>query len=103
MASLERARRENVPGDYFVDDSCIDCDVCRWVAPATFDREGEMSRVHRQPRTSAEEERALKALVACPTSSIGKRQTASKEAVLSAWPEEITGGVWHLGYHTEES
>ena len=30
-------RPENVPGDLFVDHTCIDCDTCRWMAPGVFD------------------------------------------------------------------
>ncbi len=103
MASAERARPENAPGDFFVDESCIDCDVCRWVAPAVFDRAGEMSRVQRQPRTAAEEERALRALVACPTASIGTRERHPKAQLHGLWPERVAGDVWHLGYHSEAS
>lgn len=71
MASSARRRAENVAGELFVDDSCIDCDACRWIAPATFDRAGEQSRVHAQPRTAETRADALAALVACPTRSIG--------------------------------
>lgn len=71
MASSARRRTENAAGELFVDDSCIDCDACRWIAPATFDRAGEQSRVHAQPRTIEERASALAALVACPTRSIG--------------------------------
>jgi glyoxylase-like metal-dependent hydrolase (beta-lactamase superfamily II)/ferredoxin len=103
MARVDRARAENVSGDFFVDESCIDCDVCRWVAPAVFDSAGEMSRVHHQPSNAAEEERALLALVACPTSSIGTREHHPKEQLLALWPERVAPEVWHLGYHSEAS
>ena len=54
----------NVPGDFFVDSTCIDCATCRWVAPASFDADGGMSRIFKQPETSEEKQRALMALVA---------------------------------------
>jgi glyoxylase-like metal-dependent hydrolase (beta-lactamase superfamily II)/ferredoxin len=103
MASKTEARPENVAGDFFVDDSCIDCDACRWIAPATFDEAGDQSRVHRQPTTDAERHRALMALVACPTASIGTREKHAMEPVLASFPEEIADGVHWCGYHDEQS
>ncbi|HEV2763617.1 MAG TPA: ferredoxin [Pyrinomonadaceae bacterium] len=64
---------ENVPGRYYVDTQCIDCDVCRDTAPENFTRADSngYSYVFRQPRD--EEERALceEALMACPVEAIG--------------------------------
>ena len=34
MASLAKLLPENVPGEFFVDSTCIDCDTCRQLAPA---------------------------------------------------------------------
>jgi len=103
MASAERRRAENAPGDFFVDDTCIDCDACRWIAPDTFDRAGDMSRVRRQPRSPAEERRALMALVACPTASIGTVERHAMDPVLASYPDPIEDGVHHAGYHAEAS
>lgn len=63
----------NVPGAYYVDDTCIDCDLCRSTAPALFGRNEEagMSFVLRQPSTPAELELAKEALALCPTETIG--------------------------------
>ena len=36
MAVAARRLPENVPGDFFVDEICIDCETCREVAPLTF-------------------------------------------------------------------
>lgn len=60
----------NVPGNVFVDSSCIDCDTCRWVAPHTFHRKGSKSAVHTQPISPEERLSALQAAAACPTGSI---------------------------------
>ena len=45
----------NVPGAFYVDDSCTDCDLCRSLAPQFFARDPELglSFVHQQPRTEA--------------------------------------------------
>jgi len=72
VASLERRLSENAPGELFVDDSCIDCAACRHVAPAVFGRSRRgLSYVREQPSGGEATERALMALVACPTASIG--------------------------------
>ena len=59
---------------YYVDSSCIDCDMCRSNAPDFFRRDDEigMSLVYRQPATPAEIAEADSALEGCPTESIGK-------------------------------
>ena len=44
-----------------------DCDTCRWMDPATYDRVGDMSAVVRQPQTPEEREKAMQALITCPT------------------------------------
>src|SRR5918911_1897442 len=71
MAKLARRLAENVEGDFYVDDTCIDCDACRQIAPATFCDAGEQSVVYHQPEAEEETRLALMALVACPTASIG--------------------------------
>jgi glyoxylase-like metal-dependent hydrolase (beta-lactamase superfamily II)/ferredoxin len=111
MASQSKRLAANVPGEFFVDSSCIDCDACRWIAPATFDRLDENSRVYSQPATSGERERAFEALIACPTGSIGvqtRTQTrAQSRAEIArardAFPVQIDGDVYHCGWHAEAS
>lgn len=64
---------QNVIGRYYVDSSCIDCDLCRTTAPAFFTRDDEIgfSIVHRQPVTPEELALAEEAREGCPTESIG--------------------------------
>jgi ferredoxin len=63
----------NAPGRYYVDDSCIDCDICRQVAPSLFVRNAAAgaSYVLRQPETDDEITLAEEALAGCPTETIG--------------------------------
>ena len=51
MADLENKQPESVAGKYYVDDQCIDCDLCRETAPANFTRQedGGYSYVFKQP------------------------------------------------------
>lgn len=60
-------RAENVGGRFYVDSHCINCDVCRRVAPASFGVAGRQSAVLAQPATDAETAAAFQALVSCPT------------------------------------
>ncbi len=103
MAFSTRRRPENAAGDVYVDATCIDCATCRWMAPETFASAGDQSAVHRQPETEAERHRALMALVACPTASIGTVAKHPMEGVLAAFPDPVTAGVLHCGYHHEGS
>ena len=63
---------ENVPGSFYVDNTCIDCDICRGSAPQFFTRwdEGGYSIVHAQPMTEEEIAQAIAAMEECPTESI---------------------------------
>ncbi|MDB6155503.1 MAG: putative ferredoxin [Chthoniobacteraceae bacterium] len=64
---------ENVPGAYYVDDSCIDCDTCRSIAPQFFTRDDDAgyTYVRRQPVTLAELALAEAGRSSCPSDSIG--------------------------------
>src|SRR6185436_3763580 len=71
MANPKKRVPENVPGDFFVDSTCIDCDACRQIAPTVFGEAAETSFVRAQPSSSSDRRQALRALLACPTGSIG--------------------------------
>jgi len=62
-----------VPGRYYVDTQCIDCDLCRETAPANFQRNDEegFSYVYKQPETPEEETLSKDALDNCPVEAIG--------------------------------
>ncbi|WP_437275633.1 MBL fold metallo-hydrolase [Sorangium sp. So ce375] len=105
MARLEDRLPENVHGDYFVDRSCIDCDVCRQIAPSVFAREPavEQSIVARQPATPGEHLRVAMALVSCPTASIGTAAPGGMAAATLAFPEPIEEDVYYCGYTSSSS
>lgn len=83
MARPSLRLAENQPGPFFVDETCIDCDTCRQLAPETFARSPtrQMSFVARQPGAADERRRARLAVIACPTASIG---TADKTGLTEA-------------------
>jgi glyoxylase-like metal-dependent hydrolase (beta-lactamase superfamily II)/ferredoxin len=92
-----------VAGEFFVDDSCIDCDACRQIAPATFHDHGGQSSVYRQPASLADERLALMALVACPTASIGTTSRRSARAGVDAFPDPVADNVFFCGFTAESS
>ena len=57
MSDLNDRVPENVPGSYYVDWQCIDCEVCRTNAPDNFRRSEDGYSFVKQPET--EEEREL--------------------------------------------
>ncbi len=104
MAHPQARRSQNVAGDLYVDSSCIDCDTCRWMAPATFSREDGQSAVYCQPQTPQERLVALQALLACPTASIGTGAPPQDiKAAQASFPIPIAANVYHCGYHSEKS
>ena len=105
MASTVDRLRENAPGDYFVDTSCIDCDTCRQIAPDTYERSdvAGQSIVARQPVTAEQRRRAAMGLVACPTASIGTASKADVGPAALAFPELVAPDVYYCGYASESS
>ena len=73
MADLTQKLPENVAGQFYVDATCIDCDLCRETAPQNFrrnDSEGH-SYVHHQPQDPAQQAACLAAMEECPVEAIG--------------------------------
>ncbi len=103
MASLQQRLSENVPGDFFVDSTCIDCDACRIFAPTVFSDQGDQSFVFHQPESEEERLAAEKALLSCPTASIGTRSRRDMSAAVAALPELVDGDVYRCGYASESS
>jgi len=103
MALTALKHAANVNGEFFVDNTCIDCDLCRQIAPETFSDIGDQSIVHHQPETPQQEFAALKALVTCPTASIGTVSHRSAKAAAAAYPELITDNVYFCGFASESS
>ena len=68
-----RCTPENVTGGFYVDDQCIDCDLCRETAPANFTRndDGGHSYVYKQPENDAEAALCKEAMEGCPVEAIG--------------------------------
>src|SRR2546422_9007206 len=94
MANFNKRFPENVPGEFFVDATCIDCDTCRQLAPATFGETAAYAFVHTQPQTSEDTRQALRALLVCPTGSIGRACRKTPLSVAEAsWPPCVLSTV----------
>ena len=65
--------KENAGGKFYVDSTCIDCDVCRDTAPDNFTRsfQSAYSYVLKQPETDAEHAACQEAVACCPVEAIG--------------------------------
>src|SRR4051795_625324 len=103
MANPNRAYSENVAGDFFVDQTCIDCDLCRQIAPSVFRDAGDYSVVYQQPADGQQIQRAEMALVACPTGSIGSRSKHNLNEATAAFPELVQDNVYFCGYASPNS
>ncbi|MCA9419926.1 MAG: MBL fold metallo-hydrolase [Nitrospira sp.] len=105
MANLSKRLKTNAEGNFFVDSTCIDCDTCRQLAPATFIEDGDYSTVSRQPETAKEAFAAYQALIACPVGSIGMEKKDHKIFLdaQASFPLHIEGGVDYVGFNSEKS
>ncbi|HTM20775.1 MAG TPA: MBL fold metallo-hydrolase [Kofleriaceae bacterium] len=105
MASARRRHPANVPGPWFVDDRCIDCDVSRQCAPWMFGEAAGQAVVIRQPATDSERRDAVRAMLACPTGSIGV--DGEKPAVDGVYPELVDRAgdteVYYCGFTSPDS
>ncbi|HLD55991.1 MAG TPA: ferredoxin [Candidatus Omnitrophota bacterium] len=73
MANRSERLPENPSGKYYVDTTCIDCDLCRQTAPANFSRNTDKgySYVSKQPVAAGQIKQCEQAIRECPVDSIG--------------------------------
>ena len=73
MADITRRVPQNAPGKFYVDDTCIYCDLYVEIVPAIYAEHNDRgwAYVLRQPQTPEEIRLAMEAVDACPTESIG--------------------------------
>ncbi len=103
MAQVALRLPANVPGDFFVDSSCIDCDACRQIAPTVFRDEGDQSVVYHQPENDDDRLAAQQALISCPTASIGTVVRQDMRAAVASLPDLVAEDVYWCGYTSESS
>lgn len=73
MADKAARFPENVPGKYYVDNSCIACGACVGEAPDNFRMSDDESFAicFKQPANSAEQQASDAAADVCPVNAIG--------------------------------
>lgn len=102
MADRKRANPADQGGAWFVDRTCIDCDVARQVAPGLIEEDDDgRSYFTRPPQGAAEEMAAWRALLACPTGSIGAPPGAKPPE--GVFPQEVAPGVFLTGYNARST
>lgn len=72
MAGFTDRLLRNVPGKYYVDGQCTDCDLCRELAPQNFRRDDALaySYVFKQPTSAEEVAKCEEAVRGCPTDGV---------------------------------
>jgi ferredoxin len=73
MADKTQKVPENVPGKWYVDDTCTPCHTCMEEAANLLKYNEDETKVYffKQPTTAEEEDAADRAMNVCPTGSIG--------------------------------
>ena len=103
MADPRRKVPENVDGEFFVDETCIDCDTCRQLAPEVFAESTDHSYVQAQPRDRDRQRAAVRALLACPVGSIGAAHHVDAKSVMADFPLPIEGPIYYNGFNSPKS
>ncbi len=105
MADRNKRLDSNVPGNFYVDATCINCDTCRQLAPLSFEEVGDYSAVSRQPEHDQQIVQAYQALLACPVGSIGteKSDKAWLQVAMASFPLPVEDGVSYCGFNSEKS
>jgi glyoxylase-like metal-dependent hydrolase (beta-lactamase superfamily II)/ferredoxin len=100
MAKAFLKRANNCDSSFYVDNTCIDCGTCYWVAPETFKKDGPQSAVFCDPSTMEQIDLAHVAKYCCPTNSIGH---IGKHSCPPPFPRNLEDNVYHLGFHDRKS
>lgn len=105
MASIKKSHPQNVPGSLFVDTTCIDCGTCFHLGPNLFrEARDDKSFVTKQPETKSEWQDAKRAILSCPTNSIGVKDAPEEFKMLgTGLPLLISDDVYYLGYTSRNS
>lgn len=105
MADRNKRLDSNVPGNFYVDATCINCDTCRQLAPQSFEEVGDYSAVSRQPEDEQQTHRAYQALLACPVGSIGTEQSDKTRlrTAMAGFPLPLEEDVSYCGFNSEKS
>lgn len=108
LLAFYTSKAKEINDNLYVDEKCIDCDVCRWMCPSVYEKRGVFSAVFKQPVSTKEKIDAYGALISCPVGAIHTKESDSlmKDAIRS-FPKEIDEvsipGVMLAGFHAAKS
>jgi len=91
----------SAPGDWFIDTRCIDCAASREVAPGLIIHRHGKSVFSRQPANEEEETAAWRAVLVCPTASVGTEGHRVQPPDL--FPQELAPGIYRCGHNAQSS
>jgi glyoxylase-like metal-dependent hydrolase (beta-lactamase superfamily II)/ferredoxin len=106
MASINKSHPLNLSGPLFTDTTCIDCGTCFHLGPELFQENeaDDKSIVIKQPENSEEWQEAKRAVLSCPTNSIGVHGSPQGfHKALVGLPLKIADEVFYLGYTSRDS
>ena len=105
MADQSKRLDSNVSGNFYVDATCINCDTCRQLAPASFEEVGDFSAVTSQPTGEGSLHQAYQALLSCPVGSIGteRSEPVRMQEAMASFPLHLEDGVYYCGFNSEKS
>lgn len=101
MARRAERNPDSADGDWYIDSRCINCAASREVAPELIVSRNGKSVFARQPAGKQEERAAWRALLLCPTASVGSQRPLVQPPDL--FPQEIAPGVFRCGYNARSS
>jgi glyoxylase-like metal-dependent hydrolase (beta-lactamase superfamily II) len=93
--------RDSASGNWYIDTHCIDCAASREVAPGLIVHRHGKSVFARQPETEEEILSAWRAVLVCPTASVGAETHHRQPPDL--FPQELAPGVFRCGYNAASS
>lgn len=104
MANRKNQHPSNIPGPLFTDLTCIDCETCFHIGPELFKEKSDKSVVIKQPENLEEWKKAKRAILSCPTNSIGVHGAGEEFKNLDPeLPYKINENVYYLGYTSKDS
>jgi glyoxylase-like metal-dependent hydrolase (beta-lactamase superfamily II) len=101
MARYADRNPQSAPGNWYIDTRCIDCAASREVAPGLIVHRDGKCVFARQPATEEERRAAWRALLLCPTASVGTQQSDPQPSEL--FPQELAPDVYRCGYNARAS
>jgi glyoxylase-like metal-dependent hydrolase (beta-lactamase superfamily II) len=100
---MQRIRNpDSAPGDWYIDNECIDCGAACHVAPGLIVERNGKSVFARQPETDEDRLAAWRAVLVCPTASV-RSETKQPRPAARIFPQAITEHVWRCGFNARSS